>query len=857
MTGWAVIKFGGTSVSSKERWLNIKQIVTDHLAQGRKVIIVCSAISKMSRLLDQLITESLAGHHDASLQALQSRYAELADELGVDLQQSLGQDFIRLGQLLNGIHLLQEASSRIRADVLAFGELMLTKLGQAFLARNKINTAWMDVRSALTSSDEIKQHQKKHYLAAVCQAGYDAAFLEQLEQLKTDVVITQGFIASDSNGDTVLLGWGGSDISAAYIASKITADVCEIWTDVPGIYTANPHQIPQARLLKQLDYIEAQEIAAMGAKVLHPSAIPPLSAANIPLRIKYTANPQHHGSLITHESEAQGLRIKSILTKYHITVITIETLSMWRQSGFLAQVFTCFKQHDLSIDLVSTSESCVTVTLDNEGQVADEVRIQALLQDLNTFSQARLIAPCAQVTLVGRHIRSILHCFGPIFEVFESHHIHLLSQSANDLNLSFIVNEDQAQRIARKLHTLLIEHNPESYYYSKSWQEEFATLEIKQPPWWAQKRDQLLQLAEKKGACYVYAHEQLIHAAQQLTACSVLDNVFFAMKANSNKHVLETFFKQGIGFECVSVGEIELILTLFPDIDRKRILFTPNFAPKAEYIYAFDKGVHVTVDALYPLTHWPDVFKDKSILLRIDPGVGLGHHRYVSTGGNASKFGIPQTELAALAQLTEAHGIRVMGLHAHYGSGILQADLWNQTAQMLTNLLNYFPDVGVINLGGGLGVVERPGQQPLDTQALNASLQPIKKQFPHLQFWIEPGRFLVARAGVILARVTQLKQKSDTQFIGIETGMNSLIRPALYGSYHEIVNLTRLNEGCSIVAHVVGPICESGDTLGFSRYLPPTQEGDIMLIANAGAYGFVMSSHYNLRAPAAEQLLLD
>lgn len=849
-----VIKFGGTSVSSVNNWSHIAQIVRDHRAENRRVVIVCSAISKMTRALDQLIHEALVTQDITSFAKIEERYQQLAAELSVDFS-LIASDLRHLRQLTDGVCLLQEASPRTRAQILAFGELMLTRLGHAYLFAHDINCQWLDMRTLLRSCNDTRQHPKKHYLAAYCDTAYDPDFEAQLTACGTDVVITQGFIASDSEGDTVLLGWGGSDISAAYAAAKLRASICEIWTDVPGIYTANPHQIPQARLLRQLDYEEAQEIAAMGAKVLHPSTIPPLQQANIPLKIKYTAYPQHHGSLITHESEQRSLRIKSILTKYHITLITIETLSMWHQSGFLAQVFNCFAQHDLSVDLVSTSESSVTVTLDNEGQVADAKRIQALLDDLNYFSQARVITPCAQVTLVGRHMRSILHCFGPVFEVFESQQIHLLSQSANDLNLSFIVDEDQAERIAKKLHVTLIQNNPESYYYSKSWQEEFTELAPLAMSWWRLRRDDLLQLATQHSPCYVYDNQQLINASQQLLACDALDCIFYAMKANANQKVLQTIYQQGLGFECVSVGELKLILSLFPDIDRKRILFTPNFAPKSEYQYAFEQRVYVTVDAIYPLEHWPEIFKGQQILLRIDPGIGLGHHRYVSTGGNASKFGIPQLELEQLAVLTQQQNITVIGLHAHYGSGILQADLWNQTATLLTELTCYFPSVKIINLGGGLGIVERPGQRPLDTVALNKSLQPMKQQFPQLQFWIEPGRFLVAAAGVILAKVTQLKQKGDTQFIGIEAGMNFLIRPSLYGSYHEIVNLTKLNEPRNMIAHIVGPICESGDTLGFSRYLPHTEEGDVMLIANTGAYGFAMSSNYNLRAPSVEEWL--
>ena len=311
-----------------------------------------------------------------------------------------------------------------------------------------------------------------------------------------------------------------------------------------------------------------------------------------------------------------------------------------------------------------------------------------------------------------------------------------------------------------------------------------------------------------------------------------------------------------MGFECVSIQELDRILGLFPNIDRKRILFTPNFAPKAEYEYALNIGCHITIDSLYPLEHWPHLLKNRDVIVRIDPGTGAGHHKHVSTAGNESKFGITQDDLAQVVALTKKNHIHVVGLHAHSGSGILTPELWQQTASMLASLTEYFPEVKYINLGGGLGIVEKPGQQPLDFANLDALLMAVKSRYPHLELWLEPGRFFVAESGVILAKVTQCKEKGKVKFIGIETGMNSLIRPSLYGAYHEIVNLSRLYEEKAGFSHIVGPICESGDTLGYDRLLPVTEEGDVLLIANAGAYGRCMSSHYNLRPPA-EEIVLD
>src|SRR5690606_8191657 len=154
-----------------------------------------------------------------------------------------------------------------------------------------------------------------------------------------------------------------------------------------------------------------------------------------------------------------------------------------------------------------------------------------------------------------------------------------------------------------------------------------------------------------------------------------------------------------------------------------------------------------------------------------------------------------------------------------------------------------------------LGVPEKPAQEPLDFSELDKGLAEVRKVIPGIEIWMEPGRFVVAESGVLLARVNQTKGKGTVRYVGIATGMNSLIRPALYGAYHEIVNLTRMAEEPTERVSVVGPICETGDVLGLDRLLPPTREGDVLLIANAGAYGYVMSSRYNLRDPAPERVL--
>lgn len=849
-----VTKFGGTSVSSRTTWEHILAITQRHINAKKQPVIVCSALTQISNKLEKAIDAALLDEHHSIYADIENSHLRLAQELEVSFS-LIAQELHQLKQWLTGIALLKQAPAKTHAQILSLGEIMMTRLGHAFLQQNGIKTQWMDARDLLTSTPSLGG-DLVNYLSAVCDSDYDPQLVERFLSDNAEAIITQGFFAANPQGETVLLGRGGSDTSAALLAGKLHASLCEIWTDVPGIYTANPHQLPHARLLKQLHYNEAQEIASMGAKVLHPNCIPPVRKANIPMVVKYTQMPEHSGTLITQEVDETAPLIKSIQVKHSIVLVSIEALNMWQQVGFLADVFTVFKKHGFSVDLLASSEFNVTMSLDTTARLKDRTALNELLNELNQFGKAQLIEPCSAVSLVGHHIRTVLPHLSPALDVFDSKQVYLMSLASNNLNLTFVVDESQADKLCQKLHHLLIENNPQVFYYSKSWHEEFGTPHIRPTPWWETERDSLLTIASMHSPCYVYHNKTQAQKADQLRTITAIDQLFYAIKANPHPSILKTLEQKGVGFECVSIQELQLVLDLFPSINRERILFTPNFAPKSEYELALETGCYLTIDSLYPLEHWPALFKNKEVIVRLDPGTGAGHHKHVSTGGNESKFGITQHDISQLLTLSKQHHIKISGLHVHSGSGILTIELWQETALMLAQLSSQFPNVQIINLGGGLGVVEKPGQQPLDLSALDAALLAVKTQYPHLKIWLEPGRFFVSESGVILAKVTQRKEKGKVKFIGIETGMNSLIRPSLYGAYHEIVNLSRLHEEKTQFSHIVGPICESGDTLGYDRLMPDTQEGDVLLIANTGAYGHCMSSHYNLR-PAAQEIALD
>ncbi|HEY7377732.1 MAG TPA: diaminopimelate decarboxylase, partial [Steroidobacteraceae bacterium] len=484
--------------------------------------------------------------------------------------------------------------------------------------------------------------------------------------------------------------------------------------------------------------------------------------------------------------------------------------------------------------------------------------VERLLADLGRLCRARLIGPCASVSLLGRNIRAILHRLGDALELFEEQKIYLVSQAANDLNFTFVIDEKQGERLVQQLHDLLIRAAANDPVMGPTWEQLYAPVQAGAGPvprWWRAKRDVLLRMAREHEAAYIYDGETIERRVAELRRMQSVDRVLYSVKANPHAGILQRVFSGGIGLECVSRGELEHVISCLRGIGREQILFTPNFAPRHEYEFALQQGVWVTLDNIHPLREWSELFKDREVFVRVDTGHGRGHHDHVRTAGVRTKFGVPLFELDELARLAQASKVKIVGLHAHTGSGIFNARNWTETADILTGLRQRFPDVRVVDVGGGLGIPERPGQLALDLPALDAALAQVRQQHPGVEIWLEPGRYIVAEAGVLLAQVTQLKGKGDVRYVGVATGMNSLIRPALYGAHHEIVNLTRIDEPASVMVDIVGPICESADQLGNDRLLPPTREGDVLLIANTGAYGHAMSSNYNLRAPAPEFLI--
>jgi len=853
---WIVLKFGGTSVSARARWDKIAAIARGWRERGKQVLIVVSALSGVT---DKLKALGEASGDVAKRQTLRDEVRARHEAMFVELELT---DHAPLQYWLERLDALV-ASARAdagglpwQAEVLALGEQLSSTLGVAYLNRLGLPAQWLDAREYLAASALPNQNAWGRYFSASVPTTPNPALSESLIR-RGALYVTQGFMARNDAGETVILGRGGSDTSASYFGALLQAEKVEIWTDVAGMFSADPRRVPNARLLARLDYEEAQEIATTGAKVLHPRCINPVRDARVLLAIKDTNFPDLAGTEIGVAAPDTAPSVKAISSRGGITLIAMESIGMWQQVGFLADVFEHFKRHGLSIDLVGTSETNVTVSLDPSENLVDSDVLSALCADLAKVCRVKVIAPCAAITLVGRGMRSMLHKLSSVLAEFGPRRVHLISQSSNNLNLTFVVDEGVAAGLVPVLHALLIKAEAmrveDRAVFGPSWRELYQDGQGAQAaPWWRTRRAELLALAQAATPRYVYDVATVRARAQALRAIAAVDRWFYAIKANAHVDLLREIAAQGFGLECVSPGELERAAQAAPDATR---LFTPNFAPRAEYAAALASGIPVTLDNLHPLAHWGVDFSNREIFLRLDLGAGRGHHDKVKTGGAKSKFGLALDELPEFQRLAARHGVRIAGVHAHLGSGILDAAHWRDVYVQLASLGEKIGSVQVLNIGGGLGVPARGDESALDLAALGAALAEVKAAYPQFELWAEPGRYLVADAGVLLARATQTKRKGDVRYVGCDAGMNSLIRPALYDAYHEIVNLTRLDDAATELVQVVGPICESGDVLGSNRRLPETHEGDVLLIAQAGAYGATMASHYNLRDPAAEVVL--
>ena len=374
--------------------------------------------------------------------------------------------------------------------------------------------------------------------------------------------------------------------------------------------------------------------------------------------------------------------------------------------------------------------------------------------------------------------------------------------------------------------------------------------------------EQLIQVAREFGTpLYVYHAEKIKEQYQKLTASfSVLNTKFFyASKALTNVNILRYIKEIGCNADCSSINEVKL--ALHAGFEPQRILYTSNGIAFSEIEEAVTAGVHINIDSLSNLEKFGRKYGHSyPVGIRIRPNIMAGGNLKISTGHEASKFGIPVNQLDKIEELVKSTHLFIRTLHIHTGSDIKDADVFVKGIEVLFELIPHFSELEIIDLGGGFKVPYLPGEKETD---INLLAQKIKETFDNhpvagnkkFQLWFEPGKFLVSECGYMLAQVTVLKDTGSIVFAAVNSGLNHLIRPMMYDAYHHIENISN-PAGEKKVYTITGNICET-DTFAADRTLGEIREGDYLAFYNAGAYGFEMASNYNSRFKPAEVLIRD
>lgn len=358
---------------------------------------------------------------------------------------------------------------------------------------------------------------------------------------------------------------------------------------------------------------------------------------------------------------------------------------------------------------------------------------------------------------------------------------------------------------------------------------------------------------------YVYDADKIKHQVERMqNAFKNVDfRIKYAVKALSNISIVKLMKKLGTDLDVVSIEEAHIGIKA--GYKAGNILFTPNSVSFDEIKQAVDLGLKINIDNISILEQFGHYYHNTvPCCLRINPHIMAGGHSYISTGHIDSKFGISILQMRHVHRVVKTNHITIEGLHMHTGSDILDAEVFLQAADIFYDIARDFRDLKYIDFGSGFKVSYREGDVTTDIEALGKKLGKSFTDFcksygRKLEIWFEPGKFLVSEAGYLLANANVIKTTPATVFVGVDSGMNHLIRPMMYNAYHEIFNASNPT-GTYRVYSVVGNICET-DTLGADRKLNEVHEGDIIVIKNAGAYAFSMSSNYNSRIRPAEVLI--
>ncbi|MBS1544855.1 MAG: diaminopimelate decarboxylase [Bacteroidetes bacterium] len=365
-------------------------------------------------------------------------------------------------------------------------------------------------------------------------------------------------------------------------------------------------------------------------------------------------------------------------------------------------------------------------------------------------------------------------------------------------------------------------------------------------------------LADQFGTpLYIYDSASIISQISTLRSKVQDIKIKYAAKALTNLSILKLMRRHGVGVDVVSIQEAQI--ARLAGYESREIMFTPNSVSFDEIVAGVEMGLNINLDNLPMLEKFGAKYGNSyPCCLRLNPNIMAGGNYKISTGHSHSKFGINILQKESILNNIKRYNIQVNGLHIHTGSEILDLDVFQKMSDILFGLAEEFTDVNFLDFGGGIKVAYKAGEPVTDIEALGKMLSDARETFARktgrkLELWMEPGKFLVSEAGYLLVRTNVVKETPAVTFVGVDSGLNQLVRPMMYDAYHEIVNVSNTG-GEKKVYTVVGNVCET-DTFGKDRELHEVHEGDLLVILNAGAYGYSMASNYNSRLRPAEVLI--
>src|SRR5580658_7773981 len=454
-----VMKFGGTSVEDPAAIGRTAAIVAGRVAQGKQPVVVVSAMAKVTDQLLRAATCAAAGDRTGALaisSRLRSRHRDTAAALVktpadcTALQNLIDQKFDSLDEILRGLAAILELTPRVSDLIVSYGERISSRIVAAAFLEREIDAAHVDAREIVVTDSQFQRAVPQD---AIIEKRVNQHLIPHIAAGRVPVM--GGFIGSNEAGITTTIGRGGSDFTGALIGSALSADAIEIWTDVDGIMTADPRVCPDALRVKIISFEEAAELAYFGAKVLHPATILPAVKKNIPVHVLNSRNATCEGTRIASIAPHCKSPFKSIAVKKKLSIIDVVASRMLMTHGYMAEIFSVFDKHHCAVDMVSTSEVSVSLTVDSND------KLPAIAADLSQLADVKYEGRKALICLVGDDIRGRSGMAAQVFNAVRHINVRMISQGASEINMSFMIDEDDADEAVRSLHAAFFK-NPDS-----------------------------------------------------------------------------------------------------------------------------------------------------------------------------------------------------------------------------------------------------------------------------------------------------------------------------------------------------------------------------------------------------------